>query len=1794
MHTRGVLSSLRWLDRVLGVGLTVMVAAALLVAIAQPTTPGTARPSAKPATRPISTSVTGRVCSGSAISGRLSADPFGWSQVDHYRLHVPVGATVQIDMVVDVLTSSFSAQWQSLIHIDPVGFNRIFNAGGTGPRYGETFTYTWVNPGPATEQDVAIQAQTDTLATYVFKFSVSGGDGSTAKPCARASAGESLGTNCALRHVDAVQGKAGDPVNTATGNFHESFDDFSVPGRGPGLNLDHSYNSLRAATDGPLGFGWTHSYATALSVDGQGTVTIRQEGGAEINFYLDGLGGYEAPPRAVATLVHNGDGSYTFSRCGDTTMAFSANGQLLSITDRYGDSTSLQYASGQLSGVTDSAGRMLHLTWTGSHITSVNDDSAPPRNVMYAYDGAGNLSDFTDAAGSIWHYDYDASHQLRFMRRPRQGLLPTPKKVENQYDASGRVIKQIDELGAATLFDYTSIANSTKVTDPRGRVTVEAYQNLVRTSLTRAYGTPLAAPWTFETDATLGVTKVTDPSGSSTSATYDAHGNPLAVRDQLNHLTMATYDTTFDQPLTVTDANGTTTTYNYNANGSLGWVSPFDLNHKTLYAYDAAHPSDLLTVTDPDGKMQVYTYDAYGNRATAANGVTNADTTKYGYNPVTGWLVRVVSPRGVAAGITPTCAPPALGCTKIDRDVLGNVTVVTDPLGNTTTRHYDSDHHLDYSLDGELNRTEYSHDDADQLISVKRPDLSIVKTDYWPDRTVKDTVDGANNPTAYEYDAQTRPTTVTDPAGRVTTFGYDPSGNQVSKADTGGTCPAWPISYPPVLTAFPLCTVYRYDATGRRTGIFYGDGTTPNVTNIVYDNVGQRTDMTDGTGTSHYVFDAFLQLKQSTDGAGQTVGYDYNGNGQLKTVTYPGGTNSVNYAYDAAGRLHTVTDWATRTTTYTPDADSNLDRVDFPGGAYTDPTFDNAGRESVRATKALLSGVLMNISSFTYDRFKNDELKGVSGYGANQSAETYTYTPLNQLKSASTSTANYSYDAADNLTGLANGLKQAFDPANQLCWQAPTAGVCNSAPSGARTYSYDSRGNRVTEGGTGAPAMNMSYDQENRLTRVSHTIVKGQLAPGLYHSVAQRPDGSVWAWGQGSSGQLGNNSTAQSLVPVPVSGLANNLAVSAGGYHSLALRADGTVVAWGLNNAYQLGDNTTTNRSAPVAVLTPWGPLGGVSGISAGGSHALALRTDGSVWSWGINGVGQLGGSGDGHVARPVPNLSSGVVAVSAGWNSSAALKSDGTVWTWGDNTYGELGRAAAQGSAAALTPTAIPSFAGVAAISAGAIHDMARKTDGTVWTWGDNTYGELGRTGTTGTPGAVSGLSGVTTMGAGAGHSVARKSDGTLAVWGLNAYGELGDGTTTNRSSPVTLTSPTSVTMIGVGSSDYHTLAATTDGSVFGWGYNSNGQVGNNSTTTPITSPTSVQGLVGSRGPGVATYAYNGDGLRTSKTQDGVTTRFVWNLAGTLPMLLKDDATSYVYGAGGTPIEQITASGTAYYFQTDQLGSVRTVTAGTGGLAATYSYDAYGNRTSTTGSIANPFGFAGEYTDAETGWQYLRARYYDPGTGQFVSRDPAVVLTRSAYGYVDGDPMNGTDPSGLGSCALRFYCNQGAANFAGGVLNVLTFGHERRITGALGLSDHVDRCSGWYTAGEVTATIAMIVAPVVAEMSAARGATLAGEAAEAEASATTPTGRRGSPMDVPRGTNAPGEINGRTYGGHAFDEMQSEGFTPSVVDDAISHGEQTLGRSGRIAHYSVENNVTVITENGKVVTVTSGRVKIR
>ncbi|MBX3275056.1 MAG: hypothetical protein KF729_32625 [Sandaracinaceae bacterium] len=334
------------------------------------------------------------------------------------------------------------------------------------------------------------------------------------------------------------------------------------------------------------------------------------------------------------------------------------------------------------------------------------------------------------------------------------------------------------------------------------------------------------------------------------------------------------------------------------------------------------------------------------------------------------------------------------------------------------------------------------------------------------------------------------------------------------------------------------------------------------------------------------------------------------------------------------------------------------------------------------------------------------------------------------------------------------------------------------------------------------------------------------ISAGEDHTCAVRPTGELFCWGRNLDGELGDGTSRNRRVPVPVRDLAQVHQVSAGRYHTCALRRDGNVFCWGRNDHGQLGDGSTENRAAPVQVagiadavqvgaghelscallragtVTCWGngqsgrlgrgstqssptpvPVEGVTGatrIAVGGWHACALVEGGRLWCWGADDNGQLGLPGDAPreqlSPQPVPGLE-GVTAVAAGHLATCAVHG-GNLSCWGDAYYGLLGNGqSGSGAADGQTPALVAGLAEVADVDVGVYQACARLGDGTVRCWGNDGYGNLGAAerGHQVTPAEVSGLSDATHLAVGAYHVCVRRASGAIACWGKSGDGQLG-----------------------------------------------------------------------------------------------------------------------------------------------------------------------------------------------------------------------------------------------------------------------------------------------------------------------------------------------------------------------------------------------------------------------------------
>lgn len=353
--------------------------------------------------------------------------------------------------------------------------------------------------------------------------------------------------------------------------------------------------------------------------------------------------------------------------------------------------------------------------------------------------------------------------------------------------------------------------------------------------------------------------------------------------------------------------------------------------------------------------------------------------------------------------------------------------------------------------------------------------------------------------------------------------------------------------------------------------------------------------------------------------------------------------------------------------------------------------------------------------------------------------------------------------------------------------------------------------------------------------------ISGQvITGGAYHTITIASDGTLRSWGYDSDGALGDDVIIQNKnTPVSVATLTGITAVAGVGQHSLALKNNGTVWSWGYDCYGQLGDDVTlASKSTPVAVAT----VSNVTAIAAGYYNGYALKNDGTVWSWGYDNNGQLGDDialTDQATPVAVATISS-ITKLAGGFYHALALKSDGTVWSWGDDANGQLGDDLA--SADQATPVQVSGLTNITAISAGWFHSMALKNDGTVWAWGSDGFGQLGddvALVNQNTPVQVSGLTNIVAIAGGAYHSLALKSDGTVWSWGWDSFfGQLGDDAPmVDQAVPVQVSGLTNIRSISAGYA--HSLAVTNDGSqIYAWGYNAWGQLGNGNNfdqTTPV-----------------------------------------------------------------------------------------------------------------------------------------------------------------------------------------------------------------------------------------------------------------------------------------------------------------------------------------------------------------------
>ncbi len=403
------------------------------------------------------------------------------------------------------------------------------------------------------------------------------------------------------------------------------------------------------------------------------------------------------------------------------------------------------------------------------------------------------------------------------------------------------------------------------------------------------------------------------------------------------------------------------------------------------------------------------------------------------------------------------------------------------------------------------------------------------------------------------------------------------------------------------------------------------------------------------------------------------------------------------------------------------------------------------------------------------------------------------------------------YDANGNLVTTA-----------ALTWKSTDSTVATVSDSGLVTAK--DTGSTTVTATSGAISGTATVTVKLPLTTAMASV--SAVSAGFSHSCGLVAGGVAYCWGSNAYGQLGVDSTAQSVFPQPVSGGFAFASLALGYSHSCGLTAAGAAYCWGDNESGELGNATSgTTSSTPVPVA------GGLAFavLSAGYSHTCGVTTAGAAYCWGANESGELGNGAVGQDS-PTPVLVSGgltFASISAGGVATCGITTSGAAYCWGSNAYGALGDGTTTDRA---TPVAVAGGLDLAAISAGVSHACGVTTSGAAYCWGDAANGQLGNGVTSlssSVPVAVAGGHTFAQITTGEIHTCALTPAGIAYCWGDGGFGDLGTGSTAGSNTPVPVSGGLTFSSVSAGLS-FHTCARTPSGNAYCWGYNDSGELGN------------------------------------------------------------------------------------------------------------------------------------------------------------------------------------------------------------------------------------------------------------------------------------------------------------------------------------------------------------------------------
>jgi RHS repeat-associated protein len=1091
---------------------------------------------------------------------------------------------------------------------------------------------------------------------------------------------------------------------------------------------------------------------------------------------------------------------------------------------------------------------------------------------------------------------------------------------------------------------------------------------------------PLGYGWSLNLAAHLSLTAgdggdplprtvtVTQENGATVLFTEDATGHyvpPARVMATLSHdpgngqwnfVRHATDTMVFNAAgtlQTISDLHGTTVTLHYDPTSGQLATATGSGGRSLTFGWTGAH---LTGVADSAGRSVAYGYDTAGNLTS----VTAADqtVTGYGYDP--GHLLSTItSPSGAQ--------------THNSYDSAGRVASQTDPDGRVTS----------FSYGGTA---------PSLTTTMTAPGGAVTIDTYNRGQLISSTAAAGTSAAAtwnYAYDAASNPASVTDPAGAKTSYSYDARGNPLNVTD--------PLNH---------TTSYTYDELNDLTSTTDALHRTWAAT---YNNTGDRLTL--------------------TPPAGSGSSWTYNSDGTVHTAT-DANQHTTAYTYTDTGLPHTITGADQRTTTYHHDVAGRIDKITNNAQQATDYHYDDAGR--------LLTVTDANTHATSYTYYPDGQLASVTD--PNTHTTHYDYYPAGELKTVTDPLgdhSDYSYDAAGHLQTVTD-------------------------PDGHTTsYGYDPRGNLTSSTDPDQRTTHYLYDGDERLlstTSPAGAVTSTSYDPAGRITATTDANGHQTSYGYDNANEL--TSSTDPLGRITTRNYTDN-----GQLDTITLPDSTSTIYYGYDPAGQLTDYTDPdgqhtsysydNAGRPTQQVLP-GELTTHYDYDTAGRLQTTTLPDTSTITRGYDPAGQLT-----SLDYSNPNTAD----VSYGYDDAGQRISmtDGTGTTRYHYDQADRLTSTTNGHgdtvgydyypSGLLKTLTYPDTSTVAYTydNAGQMTNATTGGDTTSFDWTAD-----GQLHTQTNPNAVTASFDYKPAGQPASITIRHNSD-TLASYGYgydNAEQLTSDTTTdpigatsntysyTDTSQLHTVTSGDPATTLSYTTTPGGQLTALTDGTSLG--YNSAGQL---TTRTPSTGPATNYGydnngnrtsatttdspalttsynydqtgaLTQVTQPGGAsiTYTSDGDGLRQTRTSSTGTSHYTWgSINGSLPLLLDDGTHHYLYGPDQTPYAQIdNTTGTTDYLHTDALGSVRLITDSSGTVTGTTRYDPYGNRTTHTGATDSTLGYTGNLTDPDTGLLYLRARDYDPTTGQFLTVDPAITTTHQPYAYAGNNPLQNTDPSGL------------------------------------------------------------------------------------------------------------------------------------------------------------------------------------